>query len=85
MRGAAVVVGTRFVTVVRVRAVGAGVLVAVAVVPSALGLSGAAAFCRCVAAKALMPVKVVRVMPVTIARNTVVERMNAVDFFGVVM
>ena len=85
MRGAAVVVGTRPVVVLRFRAVGAGVGVAVAidvVPPSALGLSGAAAFCMCVAAKALMPVKVVKMMPVTIARSATGERRSGVGFTG---
>lgn len=87
MRGAAVVVGTWPVTVVRRRAAGAGVAVAAdAVVPSALGCSGAAAFWTCEAANALMPVKVVRVIPVTIARKTYVERKRALGFFvGVVI
>lgn len=77
MRGAAVVVGIRFVTVVRVRAVGEGVAVAVAEpVPSAVGWSGAAAFWMCDAANALTPVNVVNVTPVTSARSAYLERMS---------
>lgn len=81
MRGAAVVVGTVPVLVLRMRAVGAGVAVATDdVVASEVGRNGAAGFWTCVAANALMPVKLVKVMPATIARSANAERIGGVGF-----
>ncbi len=77
MRGATPVVGTRPVVVKRLRAVGVGAGVACVCDDdvSALGFSGAAGFWMWVAAKALMPVNVVNVIPAMIARSAVDERM----------
>lgn len=67
-------------TVVRERAAGAAVGADVAV-PFAPGCSGAAALWTCDAANALMPVNAVRVIPVTSARKTYVERTRALGLF----
>ncbi len=83
MRGATPVVGTRPVDVNRFRgvAVGAGVACVCDDV-SALGFRGAAGFWMWVAANALIPVKVVRVIPAMSARSAVDERMIGVGLRG---
>jgi hypothetical protein len=75
-------VGTRPVTVVprvvapRAVAAGVGVATVAAVVVDAEGWSGAALFCTCVAAKALIDASDVSVAAVAIARRTTAERMS---------
>jgi hypothetical protein len=72
-----VVVATRPPTVV-LREVDAGVGVAAAVttVVDAAGLSGAALFCTCVAANALIDASDVSVAAVAMARRSTAERMS---------
>jgi hypothetical protein len=83
VRAVVVVVATRPVTVVVrevvVTAVDAGVAVAVAVdavVVEAAGLSGAASFCTCAAAKAFMLARDVSVTAVAMPRRSTPERMS---------
>jgi len=83
VRAVVVVVVTRPVTVVvrevAVRAVGAGIAVAAAVedvVVEAAGWSGAAVFCTCVAANAVMLARDVSVAAVAMARRITPERMS---------
>jgi hypothetical protein len=83
VRAVVVVVVTRPVTVVvrevTVPAVGAGVAVAAAVkdvVVEAAGWSGAAMFCTCVAANAVMLARDVSVAAVAMARRITPERMS---------
>ncbi len=83
MRVAAVVVVTRPVSVVVrdivVRVVGAGVTATVcadALVPEDEGCSGAALFCTCVAANAVIDASDVNVAAVASARRTMPERMS---------
>jgi hypothetical protein len=83
VRAADVVVVTPEVTVVRrrvvvVAAVAAGAAVAAAtfVFADAAGWSGAFVFCTCVAAKAVMPERDVRVSAVATPRRIALERMS---------
>jgi hypothetical protein len=79
VRGAAVVVATRPVTIVprdvAPRDVAAGIA-AVAAVVETDGLSGAALLCTCVAANALIDASDVSVAAVAIARSSTAERMS---------
>lgn len=80
------VVVTRPVTVVvrevvvRAGVTTAGVVADVEVVVDAVGCRGAAAFCTCVAANALMDASDVSVAAVAIARSTTPERMSGERF-----
>jgi hypothetical protein len=75
-----VVVATRPVTVVprvvALREVGAGVAAVAAAVVEAEGWSGAALFCTCVAANALIDASDVSVAAVAMARSSTAERMS---------